>query len=219
MNPVLAACQLANVSRAGEEPQDPWEVSEDLRLWAPELVVVDGGGIEGASTVNKQPMPSEQRRRWCDSPQNLVQRCFEPREDLVWTFHVYQHLIDFASYRLNVGLKGFFDIDLAPALDCQPLQLTLKDVDANKYAMSWLVWHERLLYPEGSEEGVKGLRRSASMSALRGAARVGGGLFSSAAAAAARRKKEEEKGANKAAVAISARSSPNLLGAAHVVEE
>jgi hypothetical protein len=216
MNPVLAACQLANVSRAGEEPQDPWEAQEDLRLWAPELVV--DGGEAGSATTDQRPMPSEQRRRWCDCSQNLAQRNFEPREDLVWTFHVYQHLIDFASYRLNVGLKGFFDIDLAPTLDCQPLQLTLKDVDAKEYAMSWLVWHERLLYPEGGDEGgAKSLRRSASMSALRGAARVGGGLFSSPSAA--RRKKEGEEAKKGVVVAMSARSSPNLLGAGVVAEE
>lgn len=36
LNPVLASCQLVNVSRPGEEPE-PWEAQEDMRLLSPEL--------------------------------------------------------------------------------------------------------------------------------------------------------------------------------------
>jgi hypothetical protein len=36
LNPVLASCQLVNVSRPGEEP-DAWEAQEDMRLLSTEL--------------------------------------------------------------------------------------------------------------------------------------------------------------------------------------
>jgi hypothetical protein len=199
MNPLLAASQRVNVSkrrRRGdgreeeeeeEEEQfedlgDPWAAQEDLRLWAPELVaggegeLVAGGEGEGEGE-EAAPMPSEQRRRWCDCADNLAGRHFEADPDLVWTFHIYQHLVDFANYRLCLGGGGggggggagggsppastasrglwasLANIDLAPALDRQPLQLTLKDVDAEEYAMSLLCWHERLLYPDGNGAG------------------------------------------------------------------
>jgi hypothetical protein len=205
MNPVLAASQLVNVSRRGQEPEDPWEAREDLTLWAPELRELQGGGGAGGGGDGGAgaPLSAERRRRWCDVPTNLAGRYFgkgrmcgrdgeaaagggaggggagdgggaaggenggggrdpdlgaknddgaargdDDDDDLVWTFHLYQHLIDFSSYRLSVG--PFAAVDLAGALDRQPLQLTLKDVDRGEYAMSFLVWHERLLYPDAA---------------------------------------------------------------------
>jgi hypothetical protein len=59
-----------------------------------------------------------------------------------------QHLIDFSSYKLSVG--NWVNIDLAAALNGQPLQLTCKDTKSDEYAFSMLVWHERLLYGEDS---------------------------------------------------------------------
>jgi hypothetical protein len=38
MNPVLAACQLVNVSKPGEEP-GLWDAPEDCRLMLPKAVV------------------------------------------------------------------------------------------------------------------------------------------------------------------------------------
>jgi hypothetical protein len=43
----------------------------------------------------------------------------------VYTFHIWQHLIDFSTYKLSVG--GFVNVDLAAALNGQPLQLTVYD--------------------------------------------------------------------------------------------
>ena len=56
---------------------------------------------------------------------HLEGRTFDP--DYVWTFHIWQHLIDFSTYRLSVG--GFMGLDLAHALNGQPLQLTCKDTE------------------------------------------------------------------------------------------
>lgn len=38
MNPVLACCQLVNVSKEGEEP-GLWDAPEDIRLMLPTAVV------------------------------------------------------------------------------------------------------------------------------------------------------------------------------------
>jgi hypothetical protein len=43
MNPVLAACQLVNVSRPGEEP-GMWDAKEDVRLMLPGATVGGAGG-------------------------------------------------------------------------------------------------------------------------------------------------------------------------------
>lgn len=88
------------------------------------------------------PLPADKRRKWCDIPKNLAGKQFVP--DHVYTFHIWQHLIDFSTYSLSVG--GFVNLDLTHALNCQPLQLTCKDTHSNEYMFSMLVWHERLLY-------------------------------------------------------------------------
>jgi hypothetical protein len=41
LNPVLASCQLVNVSRPGEEP-DMWEAEEDMRLLSDALADKSG---------------------------------------------------------------------------------------------------------------------------------------------------------------------------------
>ncbi|GBF99475.1 hypothetical protein Rsub_12143 [Raphidocelis subcapitata] len=133
MNPVLAACQMVNVSREGEHPRDVWAAEEDMRLFCPAIADKHG-----------RPLPSDKRRKWCDQPKNLGGRAFGT--DHVYTFHIWQHLIDFAGYSLSVA--GLVNVDLAAALNAQPLQLTCKDVGSNEYVFSMLVWHERLLYPD-----------------------------------------------------------------------
>ncbi|KAI8468504.1 MAG: hypothetical protein J3K34DRAFT_522883 [Monoraphidium minutum] len=131
MNPVLAACQLVNVSRDEDAPADMWAAQEDMRLFCGDV-------------ADKHGNPPERRRKWCDNPKHLEGRKLSP--DHTYTFHIWQHLIDFSSYKLSVG--GLVNIDLAAALNAQPLQLTCKDVKEGQYLFSCLVWHERLLYDE-----------------------------------------------------------------------
>jgi hypothetical protein len=107
--PVLAAAQLINVSRPGEEP-GLLEATEDMTLWDPALT-----GRGGA------PLAPEKRRAFFDKPSHLEGR--EIGTDLVWTVHITQSLIDFSTYKL--GLPGVpAHIDLVPVLDAQPLQVT-----------------------------------------------------------------------------------------------
>jgi hypothetical protein len=70
---------------------------------------------------------AEKRRKWCDAPRNLEGRMLDP--GLTYTFHIWQHVIDFGGYKLSVG--GFVNLDLAAALNAQPLQLTCKDIRAS----------------------------------------------------------------------------------------
>ena len=75
-------------------------------------------------------------------PKNLQGLKFSP--DYVYTFHIWQHIVDFSTYKLSMG--GFVNLDLSHALNCQPLQITCKDTHADEYMFSMLVWHDRLLY-------------------------------------------------------------------------
>jgi hypothetical protein len=93
------------------------------------------------------PLTPEKRRKWCDCPSNLSGLQFSP--DYIYTFHIWQHVVDFSSYKLSLG--GFMNLDLTHALNCQPLQLTVKDTHQKEYMFSMLVWHERLLYGEASK--------------------------------------------------------------------
>jgi hypothetical protein len=63
----------------------------------------------------------------CADPTNPPRlRPFALGRSHVHTFHIWQHLIDFSSYKLSVG--GLVNLDLAAALNAQPLQLTCKDI-------------------------------------------------------------------------------------------
>ncbi|KAI8472123.1 MAG: hypothetical protein J3K34DRAFT_217390, partial [Monoraphidium minutum] len=150
MNPVLAACQLVNVSRDEDAPKDMWAAQEDLRMFAPELVDKHG-----------KPMSADKRRKWCDVPANIAGRKFTP--DVTYTIHIWQHLIDFSSYKLSVG--GFVNLDLTAALNAQPLQLTCKDFKNDQYLFSMLVWHEKLIYDDEGDSAMSSLaERFSSMS-------------------------------------------------------
>lgn len=70
-----------------------------------------------------QPLCAAKRRKWCDVPKHLEGQVLSP--DHVYTFHIWQHLIDFSSYKLSVG--RFVNVDLAAVLNGQPLQLTVID--------------------------------------------------------------------------------------------
>ena len=72
-------------------------------------------------------MCAEKRRKFCDNPANIEDLWWEP--GYVYTYHVYQHLIDFSTFKLNVG--GFFGLDIAFALNGQPLQVTIRDLNVS----------------------------------------------------------------------------------------
>jgi Protein of unknown function (DUF1769) len=161
MNPLLAACQLVHVASPGNEPPLA-DATEDMRLFSPSLADKHGApaaaalgscrqhsiqnltfAISGHAQMPTPPPPpppplltgkplcATRRRRWCDTPRNLEGQMLSPEH--VYTFHIWQHLIDFSSYKLSVG--GFVNVDLAAALNGQPLQLTVQDTQV----CSWLM--------------------------------------------------------------------------------
>ncbi|GBF99476.1 hypothetical protein Rsub_12144 [Raphidocelis subcapitata] len=146
--PVLAAAQLINVSRPGEEP-DLLAAAEDMTLWDAAL-----SGRGGA------PLPSDKRRAFFDKPSHLAGR--EIGTDLVWTMHITQSLIDFSTYKL--GLPGVpVHIDLVPVLDAQPLQIMAKTGKTGDYVFNVLMWNDRLLHSaekhDNPEEALSGYTR------------------------------------------------------------
>eukprot|EP00882_Tetradesmus_deserticola_P034410 GHRQ01039457.1.p1 GENE.GHRQ01039457.1~~GHRQ01039457.1.p1 ORF type:complete len:122 (+),score=33.04 GHRQ01039457.1:235-600(+) len=80
------------------------------------------------------PLCPHKRRKWCDVPANLDGLLLDTQH--VYTFHIWQHLIDFSTYKLSVG--GFVNVDLTAALNGQPLQLTVFDTQV-RHGMHWLV--------------------------------------------------------------------------------
>ncbi|KAI8475377.1 MAG: hypothetical protein J3K34DRAFT_404728 [Monoraphidium minutum] len=161
MNPVLAACQLVNVSLPGQEP-GLHDAKEDCRIMLPRAV-----------DSQSKPLASEKRRKWCDVPANMEGAVFDPQ--YVYTFHFWQHYADFGDYRLSLG---WLNVDLSVFMNRFPLQLTVKDVGSGKYAISVLVWHERLLYSGSAdrlEEATAAVARQAPPGTATGG--LGGRLF------------------------------------------
>ena len=95
LNPLVAAAQVINVARPGEEP-DIWAAEEDCRLLSPALA-----GPGGA------PVPADRRRKWADDPANVEGLWYDP--DLVYTVHVWQHvspLLEDALFAYMLAMGG-----------------------------------------------------------------------------------------------------------------
>eukprot|EP00877_Chromochloris_zofingiensis_P008386 jgi/Chrzof1/3800/Cz13g09090.t1 len=130
MNPVLAACQLVNVAAEGEQP-DMWAATEDMRLFSTELADKNGA-----------PLSSDKRRKYFDKPANAAAKLIGT--EYVWTVHMWQNIVDVATYRL--GLPGFISLDLTQFLDGQPIQIMAKDLESGDYFFNLLLWHEKLVH-------------------------------------------------------------------------
>eukprot|EP00775_Hariotina_reticulata_P007980 gene7980-8178_t len=135
LNPVLASCQLVNVSRPGEEPE-LWGATEDMRLLHDEL-----------TDKNGNPMPSEKRRRWFDVAANAQKVIIS--KDYVYTWHIWQHWCNISTYRLQ--LSSLLSFDLCQFSEGQPMQIMAKDQSTGEYSVNLLLWHKRLLYQDDSD--------------------------------------------------------------------
>eukprot|EP00879_Flechtneria_rotunda_P006722 GHRR01007062.1.p1 GENE.GHRR01007062.1~~GHRR01007062.1.p1 ORF type:complete len:368 (+),score=129.92 GHRR01007062.1:238-1341(+) len=134
LNPVLASCQLVNVSVPGQEP-DMWAAQEDMRLLSPQL-----------ADKNGEPLASEKRRRWFDSPSNAESVVLS--REYVYTWHVWQHWCNIATYRLQLG--SLLSLDLCQFSEGQPMQIMAKDQSTGEYSINLLLWHKNLLYQDQS---------------------------------------------------------------------
>ena len=153
--PLLAAAQIANCSRPGEEP-DMMSATEDLRLWDPSLVAghheeaaahaTTAGGAApwdprtgGGAATDAPPLPAEARRKLFTRASARASRTFGT--DHVWTFHLWQQFIDMSDYTLSVGGVKY---DLARHLAGQPLQFLAKTAGGS-HLWAFETWNRRLL--------------------------------------------------------------------------
>jgi hypothetical protein len=141
--PLLAAAQIANAARPGEEP-DMMSATEDLRLWDPSLVADCSAGAAPPSSSSPPsaegaPLPAEARRRLFTRASARSSRTLGT--DLVWTFHLWQQFIDMSDYTLTVAGAKY---DLARHLAGQPLQFLAKTAGGS-HLWAFETWNRRLL--------------------------------------------------------------------------
>jgi hypothetical protein len=151
--PLLAAAQIANASKPGEEP-DMMSAQEDLRLWDPSLVAgheesashTAGGAMMPAATTagggplpDGAPLPAEARRKLFTRASARASRTFGT--DMVWTFHLWQQFIDMSDYTLSVAGAKY---DMARHLAGQPLQFLAKTAGGS-HLWAFETWNQRLL--------------------------------------------------------------------------
>ena len=87
--------------------------------------------------AGKDPLPSSQRRRMFLNAKNRRGREFKPGH--VYTFHFWQHMLDCAAFKLDLGIAAF---DLAKHLDGQPLQLMAQQSSNGAYLWQFHLEHD-----------------------------------------------------------------------------
>ena len=65
----------------------------------------------------------------------------------VYTFHLFQHLVDLSTYELDLSVYRF---DLTHYLDGQPLQFMMRTRSNPFPIFAFELWHEKLLSNLGS---------------------------------------------------------------------
>ncbi len=71
------------------------------------------------------------------NPRNRNGRAFTPEH--VYTFHFWQHMLDCAAFKLDLGFAAF---DLAKHLDGQPLQLMAQQKSNGNYLWRFKLQHQ-----------------------------------------------------------------------------
>ncbi|KAF6256540.1 hypothetical protein COO60DRAFT_1640616 [Scenedesmus sp. NREL 46B-D3] len=117
-SPLITASQIVNVSLPGFAPQ-LMEAKEDVSLITAER---------------------DARRKHFQSAAHRTAASFTTEH--VWTFHLWQEYLDFASYLLNLSYSSY---DLTQHLDGQPLQVMVKDVSCAAHLVNLHVWHSNLV--------------------------------------------------------------------------
>lgn len=120
--PVMSLAQKVVVSESGDEPQLEDRPEEGADLYN---AILDDIGGENSWDFKESPLRKE--------------KVFDTEH--VWTFHIHQHIVDMSTFTLHV-LRRF---DITHYLNGQPLQSMIKDRSTGEYAVSFEVWHEKLL--------------------------------------------------------------------------
>jgi len=86
--------------------------------------------------AGKSPLPASKRRRFFSDPKNRKGREFTPGH--MYTFHFWQHMLDCAAFKLDLGIAAF---DLAKHLDGEPLQLMAQQKRNSAYLWRFQLQH------------------------------------------------------------------------------
>ena len=60
----------------------------------------------------------------------------------IYTFHIFQHMVDLSTYELDLSFSRF---DMTHYLDGQPLQFMMRTRDNRAPIFAFELWHEQLL--------------------------------------------------------------------------
>lgn len=93
--PLVSAAQAIKVER------DSNALGGKLSLEAEEDMTLLG---EAFCDKNGNPISASDRRRYLSKEATLTQHVFDT--DLTWTFHIWQHFVDFSTYELH-AIKRF----------------------------------------------------------------------------------------------------------------
>jgi hypothetical protein len=128
--PVVAMAQAFAVSEPGEQPDVCGEEVEDARAVGPQLR--DAAG---------EPVSVDKRKAHFSSAAARRSAYFET--DKVYTFWIYQHLVNLGTYELDLSVYRF---DLAHYLDGQPMQFMMRPRgDKARPYFAFEMWHQKLL--------------------------------------------------------------------------
>ncbi|CAK0783801.1 hypothetical protein CVIRNUC_007001 [Coccomyxa viridis] len=125
LSPMISTAQAINVEEEGDSSSiDAWPL-EDMRA----VGITAGSG--------DSPLPAARRRRLFSDVKSRRGREFSPAH--MYTFHFWQHMLDCAKFKLDMGIASF---DLARHLDGQPLQLMAQHSSSSGYIWRLLLHHQ-----------------------------------------------------------------------------
>lgn len=127
--PVVSGAQCLHVADSEQAaPALTAPPVEDCRLLEPTLTVDDS-----------QASASARRKAFFSRRPNRSGRVFSTEH--VYTFYLYQHLVDLSQYRLH--MVGSFD--LTSHLNGQPLRFMMTNEATGETCCSFDIWHRKLL--------------------------------------------------------------------------
>ena len=140
LSPLAAAAQKIIVSKPGDEPS----VSKNI-YFSTEDMALQGDEFENMDRIR--------RRAFFSKRSNLANYYYDP--ELVYTFDLYQHILNLATFRLDLG---FIKYDIIKILGLRPVQIMAVNWDIsdqnNKsepekwpYLYNFEVWHRRSIPP------------------------------------------------------------------------
>lgn len=136
---VLAATtQILSADAPGSEP--------DITC----LQIEENASLLLGATMGEGGVPPARRKRHLANPARAARYSFDT--DTVYTFDFFQHILDAATYSLDLG---FVRLGIDRFLDHQPIQALAKTTDG-RYLWSFQVWHETLIPEDAGSKGKDG---------------------------------------------------------------